>query len=189
MAILSNINGKFAVDSTGAIQLSGSAGTANYVLVSGGAAAAPTWVAGSTVIGGPYLLLSGGTLTGATATSAGISFTVGGALTGTTANFTDDVSIGVYTSTDTGSLLLNGSTANQQSVLKCTNGNLHIDAASTFITYINYYTGSGGITFGNGTFVTVNWQGTILTSSDNGTTWTSRTSGTSKSLYGITYVE
>jgi len=78
MAILSNINGKFAVDSTGAIQLSGSAGTANYVLVSGGAAAAPTWVAGSTVIGGPYLPLSGGTLTGATATATGISFTVGG---------------------------------------------------------------------------------------------------------------
>jgi hypothetical protein len=46
----------------------------------------------------------------------------------------------------------------------------------------------GGITFGNGTFVTVS-GGTILTSSDNGTTWTSRTSGTSKSLYGITYVE
>ena len=81
MAILSNINGKFAVDSTGAIQLSGSAGTANYVLVSGGAAAAPTWVAASTVIGGPYLPLSGGTLTGATATSTGISFTVGGVLT------------------------------------------------------------------------------------------------------------
>ena len=78
MAILSNINGKFAVDSTGAIQLSGSAGTANYVLVSGGAAAAPTWVAASTVIGGPYLPLSGGTLTGATATATGISFTVGG---------------------------------------------------------------------------------------------------------------
>ena len=80
MAILSNINGKFAVDSTGAIQLSGSAGTANYVLVSGGAAAAPTWVAGSTVIGGPYLPLSGGTLTGATATASGISFTSGGTI-------------------------------------------------------------------------------------------------------------
>ena len=89
MAILSNINGKFAVDSTGAIQLSGSAGTANYVLVSGGAAAAPTWVAASTVIGGPYLPLSGGTLTGATATSTGISFTVGGVLTGTSAIFTN----------------------------------------------------------------------------------------------------
>ena len=83
MAILSNINGKFAVDSTGAIQLSGSAGTANYVLVSGGAGGAASWIDGSStvIIGGPYLPLSGGTLTGATATSTGISFTVGGVLT------------------------------------------------------------------------------------------------------------
>jgi hypothetical protein len=98
MAILSNINGKFAVDSTGAIQLSGSAGTANYVLVSGGAAAAPTWVAASTVIGGPYLPLSGGTLTGATATATGISFTVGGALTGVGATFTGNVAAATFNS-------------------------------------------------------------------------------------------
>ena len=78
MAILSNINGKFAVDSTGAIQLSGSAGAANEVLVSGGAGAAPTWVVGSTVIGGPYLPLTGGILTGATSTASGITFTSGG---------------------------------------------------------------------------------------------------------------
>jgi hypothetical protein len=65
MAILSNINGKFAVDSTGAIQFSGAAGTADYVLVSGGAGAAPTWVDVSTIIGGPYLPLTGGTLAGA----------------------------------------------------------------------------------------------------------------------------
>ena len=80
MAILSNVNGKFAVDSTGAIQFSGQTGTSGYVLKSNGNAA-PTWVDGSTVIGGPYLPLSGGTLTGATATASGISFTVGGALT------------------------------------------------------------------------------------------------------------
>ena len=79
MAILSNVNGKFAVDSTGAIQFSGQTGTSGYVLKSNGNAA-PTWVDGSTVIGGPYLPLSGGTLTGATATASGISFTVGGAL-------------------------------------------------------------------------------------------------------------
>ena len=81
MAILSNVNGKFAVDSTGAIQFSGQTGTSGYVLKSNGNAA-PTWVDGSTVIGGPYLPLSGGTLTGATATASGISFTVGGVLTG-----------------------------------------------------------------------------------------------------------
>jgi len=79
MAILSNINGKFAVDSSGGIQFSGQTGTSGYVLKSNGNAA-PTWVDGSTVIGGPYLPLSGGTLTGATATASGISFTVGGAL-------------------------------------------------------------------------------------------------------------
>ena len=81
MAILSNVNGKFAVDSTGAVQFSGAAGTSGYVLKSNGTGSAPTWVDGSTVIGGPYLPLSGGTLTGATATASGISFTVGGALT------------------------------------------------------------------------------------------------------------
>ena len=77
MAILSNVNGKFAVDSTGAIQFSGQTGTSGYVLKSNGNAA-PTWVDGSTVIGGPYLPLAGGILTGATSTASGISFTVGG---------------------------------------------------------------------------------------------------------------
>jgi hypothetical protein len=81
MAILSNINGKFAVDSTGAIQLSGSAGTANYVLVSGGAAAAPTWVAASTVIGGPYVPIAGDvTINGYITLAAGKILTVGGNL-------------------------------------------------------------------------------------------------------------
>ncbi len=81
MSILSNVNGKFAVDSTGAVQFSGAAGTSGYVLKSNGSGSAPTWVDVSTVIGGPYLPLSGGTLTGATATASGISFTVGGVLT------------------------------------------------------------------------------------------------------------
>ena len=72
MAILSNINGKFAVDSTGAVQFSGAAGTSGYILKSNGTGSAPTWVDPSTVIGGPYLPLSGGTLTGATATASGI---------------------------------------------------------------------------------------------------------------------
>ena len=88
MAILSNINGKFAVESSGAIQLSGSAGTSGYVLKSNGTGSAASWIDPTTIIGGPYLPLSGGTLTGATATASGISFTVGGNLTGTTATFT-----------------------------------------------------------------------------------------------------
>ena len=80
MAILSNINGKFAVDSTGAIQFSGAAGTSGYVLKSTGSGTAPTWVDPSTVIGGPYLPLTGGTLTGSTSTASGITFTVGGSI-------------------------------------------------------------------------------------------------------------
>ena len=76
MALLSNINDKFAVDSTGAIQFNGQVGTSGYVLKSN-ANAAPTWVDPSTVIGGPYLPLSGGTLTGALAgTSATFSGTI-----------------------------------------------------------------------------------------------------------------
>ena len=80
MAKLSNINGKFAVEDTGAIRFSNQTGTSGQILKSNGNAA-PTWVAASTVIGGPYLPLAGGTLSGATATASGISFTVGGALT------------------------------------------------------------------------------------------------------------
>jgi hypothetical protein len=63
MASLSNINGIFDVHSTGAIQFNGNHGTAGQILKSNGNAA-PTWVAASTVIGGPYLPLTGGTLTG-----------------------------------------------------------------------------------------------------------------------------
>jgi hypothetical protein len=82
MAILSNINGKFAVDSTGAIQFSGAAGTSGYVLKSTGSGTAPTWVAPSTVIGGPYVPIAGNvTITGAIATDTGIALTVGGTLT------------------------------------------------------------------------------------------------------------
>ena len=79
MASLSNINGLFDVHSTGAILFSTSHGTSGQILRSNGDAA-PTWVAASTVIGGPYLPLTGGTLTGATATDTGISLTVGGNL-------------------------------------------------------------------------------------------------------------
>jgi hypothetical protein len=95
MALLSNVNGKFSIDSTGAVQFSGAAGASGYVLKSNGAGSAPTWVDGSTVIGGPYLPLSGGTLTGATATASGISFTVGGTLDVTsTSNFTGQINVG-----------------------------------------------------------------------------------------------
>jgi len=86
MASLSNINGIFDVHSTGAIQFNGNHGTAGQILKSNGNAA-PTWVAASTVIGGPYLPLTGGTLTGNLAISGSNSLTVGGVLNGTTATF------------------------------------------------------------------------------------------------------
>ena len=78
MAILSNINDKFAVDSTGAIQFNGQAGTSGYILKSNGNTA-PTWVDPDDVIGGPYLPLTGGTLTGNLAISGSNSLSVGGA--------------------------------------------------------------------------------------------------------------
>jgi hypothetical protein len=120
MAILSNINDKFAVDSTGAIQFNGQAGTSGYVLKSNGNAA-PTWVDASTVIGGPYLPLSGGTLTGATATASGISFTVGGVLNGTSATFAGNVRISKTDAT----LEINNSTGS------LTNADLYISVEDT----------------------------------------------------------
>ena len=79
MASLSNINGIFDVHSTGAILFSTSHGTSGQILKSNGNAA-PTWIPQSDIVGA-YLPLAGGTLTGATATASGISFTVGGTLT------------------------------------------------------------------------------------------------------------
>ena len=55
------------IRNTGAISFgSGNAsyGSSGQILKSNGSASSPTWVAASTVIGGPYLPLSGGTLTG-----------------------------------------------------------------------------------------------------------------------------
>ncbi len=86
MASLSNINDKFAVDSTGAIKFNGQVGTSGYILKSNGNTA-PTWVDPDTVIGGPYLPLTGGTLTGNLAINGNNTLSVGGALTGTTATF------------------------------------------------------------------------------------------------------
>jgi len=43
MAILSNINGRFAVEDDGAIQFNGQAGTSGYVLESRGASSPPVW--------------------------------------------------------------------------------------------------------------------------------------------------
>ena len=99
MASLSNINGLFDVHSTGAILFSTSHGTSGQILRSNGNAA-PTWVAASTVIGGPYLPLTGGTLSGPlSGTSATFSgtLTVGGNATFSSAVFTGG-KLGVGTS-------------------------------------------------------------------------------------------
>ena len=95
MASLSNINGLFDVHSTGAILFSNTHGTSGQILKSNGNAA-PTWVDASIVIGGPYLHLTGGTLTGPL---AGTSLTLSGTLTGTSAVFTSDAGVTVYTVT------------------------------------------------------------------------------------------
>ena len=52
----------------------------------------------------------------------------------------------------------NHSDANTGSI-GVTNGNLHIDAATSNITYLNYYDGTGGVTFGNGAGTVVAWMG------------------------------
>ena len=80
MANLSNINGKFAVDSTGAIKFNNLTGTNNQVLIAN-TGASPTWVDVSTIIGGPYLPLTGGTLAGDGNLVVGGTLTVNGATT------------------------------------------------------------------------------------------------------------
>jgi hypothetical protein len=80
MASLSNINGLFDVHSTGAILFSTSHGTTGQILRSNGNAA-PTWVAASTVIGGPYVPIAGDvTINGYITLAAGKILTVGGNL-------------------------------------------------------------------------------------------------------------
>jgi hypothetical protein len=64
-------------------------------------------------------------------------------------NVLNDIVVGTYSTTNSGNLYLTGSTANKQAVLKCTNGNLHMDANAGNNLYLNYYTGNGTY-FGTG---------------------------------------
>jgi hypothetical protein len=77
MAKLSNINGKFAVEDTGAIRFSDQTGTTGQILKSNGNSA-PTWVDPNTVGTGPWLPLAGGVVSGATTFQS--SLTVGGTI-------------------------------------------------------------------------------------------------------------
>ena len=52
----------------------------------------------------------------------------------------------------------NNSDANTASI-GVTNGNLHIDAAISSATYLNYYDGAGGVGFGSGAGAVVAWMG------------------------------
>jgi hypothetical protein len=59
--------------------------------------------------------------------------------------------LGAYADTNGGVILLNGTTANKQAKIHCTNGNLHIDSEEGSSLYLNYYTGTAdNIMFGNG---------------------------------------
>ena len=107
MAILSNINGKFRVDSAGAVYFGTSAGTNGQILKSVGTGGSPVWI-NQTDITGPFVLKAGDTMTGPLVINGSNSLTVGGAttlsgaLTGTSATFSSDVfSDGLYVNSTT----------------------------------------------------------------------------------------
>ena len=87
---------------------------------------------------------------------------------------TGNLELGVYATTATAVLKLNGSTANKQSVLKTTNGNLHIDAASGNAIYLNWYGGTQGTQFGDGSGASgasVSAGGVYTATGGNSTNW------------------
>ena len=91
MAILSNINDLFRVDSAGAVYFGTSAGTNGQILKSVGTGGSPVWI-DQTDITGPFVLKAGDTMTGSLVINGSNSLTVGGALSGSTATFTGLVS-------------------------------------------------------------------------------------------------
>ena len=158
MAILSNINDKFAVDSSGGIQFSGQTGTSGYVLKSNGNAA-PTWVAPSTIIGGPYLPLTGGTLSGPL---AGTSATFSGIITANSSSSGDYVRL--YGSSGTGKWDIYGNGANLRISDNESAGILAVDTAisvkgQTFVDSANTnydITMPNGIAFGGAAYTYCN---------------------------------
>jgi hypothetical protein len=79
------------------------------------------------------------------------------------------------------------------------NGTILTSSDSTTLTKVTAtYTSDNGstetpsfndVTYGNGTFVTVNPNGIILTTTDVTSSWTKRTSGTTNDLNGVTYAD
>jgi hypothetical protein len=67
------------------------------------------------------------------------------------AKILNTLELGNYSDTNQGILALNGNVADRQSIIKTTNGNLHIDSHDGYSIYLNYYTGTAdNIIFGNG---------------------------------------
>ena len=63
----------------------------------------------------------------------------------------NDLYVGTYSGTTQARLFLNGTTANKQAKLQCTNGNLHIDSEDGHSLYLNYYEGTtDNVIIGNG---------------------------------------
>ena len=89
-----------------------------------------------------------GTLTNTTNTANAALPKAGGTVTGSLI-VRDNVTLGNPSTTDTGTLILTGSTANKQATLKCTTGNLHMDAETGSNIYLNYFEGNAVI-FGSG---------------------------------------
>ncbi len=80
----------------------------------------------------------------------------------------NDFNIGTQAGTTAAKLLLYGTTANNgASVIKTTNGNLHIDSDDTHTVYLNYYTGgTTSVVIGNGASGS---SGTVFYASGNAT--------------------
>jgi len=81
MAILSNINDLFRVDSAGAVYFGTSAGTNGQILKSVGTGGSPVWI-DQTDVTGPFVLKAGDTMTGNLAINASNSLSVGGTISG-----------------------------------------------------------------------------------------------------------
>ena len=136
MAILSNINGKFRVDSAGAVYFGTSAGADGQILKSVGTGGSPVWIPQSDIVG-DYLPLSGGTLTGATATASGVSFTVGGVLTGQANSNTFGTA-----SASGRALIVQSGSSNQAIMLKNNLGGDGTISATSTATTMNYSFGT-----------------------------------------------
>ena len=184
MAILSNINGLFAVEDNGAIKFNNLTGTNNQVLIAN-TGASPTWVDVSTIIGGPYLPLTGGTLAGAGNLVVGGTLTVNGVTTlNSNATFSGDLTMssGAINSKN---LLFSGATipaANTPSInLRDSNNEFYFQSGSAHVFNFIRYDNRNSMMNIESTGISVTGGG-IFSGSITGTTATFSGSGTILSL-------